>query len=93
MLVSAVVERIAAVRASVAFDGLQQVGSTPIMQEEESLANTPQGSRAELIRPRRALTDTVRQVPPHMVEREIGVGLVSHSAHSGEARVRCGQRG
>src|ERR1700676_2956057 len=62
------------------------------MQEKQTLADAPQRSRAELIRPGRALIDTVRQTRTHMVEREIRVRLVSHSAHAGEDRGRRGQR-
>src|SRR5208282_215310 len=78
---------------TVVSDGLQQVRRASVVQEKQTLTDAPQRSRAELIRPGRALVDTVRQFRAHMMEREIRVGLVGYSAHAGEARRRCGQRG
>ena len=43
------------------------------MQEEDSLAQSPQRSRAELVSARRALADIVGQVRPHVMQQQVGI--------------------
>ena len=54
------------------------------MQEEEALAETPERSRAELVRTRRPLVNAVRQTRAHMVKREVRERAVSQVRDTGE---------
>ena len=50
--------------AGVGFDGLEQVGSSSVVQEEDSLAESPQGRGAEFVRACGALRNSVGQSRP-----------------------------
>ena len=53
-------------------NGRTQVCGTAIVQQENSLPEAPQGSRAELVSASRTLTNVIRQARTHMVELDIG---------------------
>ncbi len=48
------------------------------MQEEEALAETPERSRAELVRTGRPLTDAIRQTRAHVVQGEVGKWVIGN---------------
>jgi len=56
------------------------------MQEEDALANAPQWSRAELIRPGGALKDAIGQVCAHVMNGKIRVRMIGHVGHPGVRR-------
>src|SRR5205807_9851881 len=61
--------------ACMVLDGVQQVGSAPVVHQEDSLSKAPQGSRAELVAARSALRDIVRKGRAHVMDLEVGVCL------------------
>lgn len=63
------------------------------MQEKNALSETPERSRAELVRTGCALFDPIRQSRPHVVEREIGIRVISDVRHTGKLRHPGSQRG
>ena len=58
------------------------------MQEEDSLSDTPQRRRAELIETRTALIDKVREPEAHVMERDIRERAEVGVSHPGERRIR-----
>ena len=62
-----------AASTAVGFDGFHQIAGAAIMQEEEALADTPQGRGAKLLRTRPSLRDPVCEALPHAVQQKIGV--------------------
>ena len=58
-------------RTGVILDGLQQIGSSPIMQKEQTLAQPPERSRTELVWSRTPLRYSIGQTRPHMVNQKI----------------------
>ena len=50
---------------------VDQIIGAPVMQEEQSLACSPQRRGAELVRSRSALSYAIRQFGAHVVQREI----------------------
>src|SRR5579864_6758154 len=72
-------------------DRLDQVHGATIVKKEQALSQTPQRSRAELIRSGPALVDSIRQVRTHVVQGEVGVGAVLNVGHAREDRLPRGQ--
>ena len=62
------------------------------MEEEEPLPEPPKRSGAEFVRTRRALSNPIGQRGTHVMEREVGKGMVSYAAQSRELRRRGGER-
>ena len=58
-------------------NSLQQIRGSSIVQEEQTLAKAPEWRRAELVRPSRPLVDPIRQLRTHVMDREIGIRVVS----------------
>jgi hypothetical protein len=58
--------------AGVVFDGVAQIAGAPVMQEENSLADSPQRGRSELIGARIPLGDAIIQSRSHVMEQQIG---------------------
>src|SRR5215472_6986910 len=56
----------------VLLDGLNQVLRAPIVQEKDSLPQSPQRSGAKFVRPGAALNNVVRQSRTHVVNGEVG---------------------
>ena len=77
------VSAVAEVGASVVPDSLQQVGSAPVMQEEQALAQSPERRGSELIWSRSTLGDTIGQTRTHVVNGEIRERLIVDRAHAG----------
>jgi len=61
-----------AVFAPVSLDGLHQIAGPPIVEEKNSLSDTPERSRPELIGACGTLRYAVRKASAHMVDEEIG---------------------
>src|SRR6266704_2199230 len=57
--------------ALVGLDGLQQVRSTAIVQDEDPLSQAPQRCTAELVSTGPALTNVVRQACAHVMDLKI----------------------
>ncbi len=71
-------------------DRFQQVGGTPVVEEEQALAQPPQRRGPELVGSGLHLEDVVRQTRPHVVEQQIRVEidrLVAKGCHRGIARL------
>ena len=68
--------------AGVVFDGFQEStvggGGTAVMHEENSLADSPERSRSELIGARIPLWDAIVQSRAHVVEQQIGEQVRLH---------------
>src|SRR5207249_3025744 len=58
--------------AAVSVDGGDEVGGAAIMQEEDALSQTPEGSGAELIASGAALRNVVGQARAHVVDFHVG---------------------
>jgi hypothetical protein len=58
--------------AAMRFDGLDEVGCSAIVKKENALPDAPERRRAELIRPRGTLRDTVCKTLAHTVQEKIG---------------------
>ena len=71
---------------------VQQVRRSPIVQEKESLPHAPQRSGPELIGTGDALRNTVGQIVSHVVQGEVGIGMVGHVGHPCEDRFRGRER-
>lgn len=54
-------------------DGLDQITGAAIVEEEEALPQSPEGSRAELIGAGTTLIGTVGQTRAHVVQSEVRV--------------------
>ena len=63
------------------------------MQEENPLAETPQGSSTELIRTRVALRNAIGKILTHVVYEEIREQIGLLFGEAGEVGILCGQRG
>ena len=61
-----------------------QVGGAAIMQKEEALAEAPERRGTELVGTGRALMDAIRQAGAHVVQSEVGIGIVGDVGHAGE---------
>ena len=63
-------------------NGLEQVRCAPIVQEKHTLADSPQGRCAELVRTGIPLRDAVGEVAPHVMQGQIGeeIGLYMREA-------------
>src|SRR6267154_3871869 len=59
----------------VSVDRSDQVRSTAIVQQEDALPQSPQGSRAELVSARAALRDVIRQARAHVMDFNIGIRI------------------
>ena len=62
----------------VRLDGLQQTRCATIVQEEHSLADSPQGGRTELVRAGISLRDAVREARTHVMQAQIGEKIGCH---------------
>ena len=62
-----------AAMALVSPDGVNQVGRSPIMEEEDALPDAPQGSGSELIGAGTALCDAVGQALAHVVDEKVRI--------------------
>ena len=56
-------------------DGFHQVGRPSVMEEEDALADTPEGSGAELVWSGGALSDAVSEVLAHVMDEQVGVKI------------------
>src|ERR1700732_5128976 len=56
-------------------DGFHQVGRPSVMEEEDALADGPQGSGAQLVWPGGALGDAVGEALAHVMDEEVGVKI------------------
>ena len=57
--------------AEMLFDGIEKIRGAAIVEEENALSDAPERRRAELIRPRASLGNTVSEACPHMVDKQI----------------------
>ena len=67
-------------------DGLDQVGSSAIVHEEDSLAQSPERRGAELVASGSSLADIVRETRPHVVQDQVGKEVcldVAERCHGG----------
>jgi len=64
-----------AAMALVISDGFHQVGRPSVMEEEDPLADAPQGGGAVLVWPGGALGDAVGEVLAHVMDEEVGVKI------------------
>jgi len=62
---------------------LDQIGRTAIVEKEQPLTQSPEGSRSELIGSSSALGNPVRQSRSHLMQGKIGVRVVAHPGHAG----------
>ena len=68
--------------ALVRLDSAEQVAATSIVEEEDALSQTPQGSRTELISASAALRDVVCQGCPHVMDLKIAEQVGSSVAQT-----------
>ena len=64
-----------AAMALVSPDGVNQIGRSPIMEEEDALPDAPQGSGSELIGAGAALCDAVGEAFAHVVNEKVRVKI------------------
>src|ERR1700726_3795304 len=64
-----------AAAALVISDGFHQVGRPSVMEEEDALADAPQGSGAELVGAGATLRDAVGEAFAHVMDEEVGVKI------------------
>lgn len=69
--------------ALVIFDRRKQIGRPAIVQQEDSLPQTPQRGRAELVATRVALRDVIRQSSAHVMDLKIRVRIHRDVAECG----------
>ena len=74
-------------------DRLAQVRGAPVVQEEQPLSQSPQGSGAKLPPARLSLGDPVGQPRAHVVDQEVGEEIHRLIAQRGDGRVSRVERG
>jgi hypothetical protein len=74
------------VRAGMRKDRLEQVAGAAVMQEEDALADPPQGSGTKLLPIGVALRDAIRQSKPHIVDSKVAERTQGHGAAAAAAR-------
>ena len=70
-------------RRAMFFNRPEQVGSSPVMKKKQSLAYAPQGRGTELIGASGTLGDPIGKSCAHVMQSEIGEGVIGDVAHSG----------
>src|SRR5260370_35734182 len=73
----------------VKLEGLHEGGGAAVMKEEETLTESPERRRAELVCTRGALVNAICETGAHVVQGEVGVGMIGNARHAGERRRRC----
>ena len=63
--------------ALVVLDSLHKITRPAVMQEENTLPDTPERRRSELIRPGAALRDAIRKPSTHVVNENVGEQIYS----------------
>src|SRR5205823_1660672 len=74
-------------------DRLAQVRGAPVVQEEQPLSQSPQGSGAKLPPARLSLGDPVGQPRAHVVDQQVGEEIHRLIAQRGDGRVSRVERG
>lgn len=57
--------------ALVSVDSFNQIGRPTIMEKKDTLSNTPERSRSEVVRSGRALRNSIREAFSHVVHEQI----------------------
>src|SRR5512132_209938 len=73
-------------------DRLLKVRGPPVMQEEETLPQTPQGCGAKLIRPCISLPNAIRKSRAHVMQSKIRIGMVGHVGQGSVTSLTSGKR-
>ena len=67
---------------------IQQVRRSPVVQEKQSLTDTPQRSGSKFVSSRYPLINPVRQVAAHVMQRKIREWVIPDITHSRVKRLR-----